>query len=76
VLTKWHFSIEVVPAGIFGEVEQPNALTCNYVRMADRNQTHNVHRIRGSDGLVRSLRWLSLNSNKLTTYVLMSKRLQ
>jgi hypothetical protein len=29
--------------GIFGEVEQPNSVTCNDVRLADRsNQTHSA----------------------------------
>ena len=33
----------MVPAGIFGEGEQPTAVTCNYERMAERNgQTHRV----------------------------------
>ena len=45
-------------AGIFGEGEQPTAVTCNYER---NSQTH------GSDGPVGCL---ALNSNKLTTYLL------
>jgi len=45
-------------AGIFGEGEQPTAVTCNYKRLAERNsQTDRVG-------------CLSLNNNKLTTYLL------
>jgi hypothetical protein len=46
VLTKWYSSIAVVSAGIFGEGEhfgQPTAVTCNYERLAERNnQKHRV----------------------------------
>jgi hypothetical protein len=36
-------SIAVVPAGIFGEGEQPTIVTCNYERLAERNsKTHGV----------------------------------
>ena len=43
VLTKDHCSSAVVPAGIFGECEQPSAVTGNYERLAERNsQTHRV----------------------------------
>jgi hypothetical protein len=38
-------STAVVPAGLFGEVEhfgQPTAVTCNYERLAERNQKHRV----------------------------------
>jgi len=53
--------------GIFGE--QPTAVTCNYERLAERSQTH------GSDGPAFFLGWLSLKSNKLTTYLFMFRRL-
>jgi len=57
-----HTAVLQFPAGIFGEGEQPTAVTCNYERLAERNsQTH------GSDV---PLGWLALNSNTLTTYLL------
>jgi len=72
VLTKGHFSIAVVPAGIFGEGKQPTDMTCNYERQAEI-YTHCVQ----NAGFRRTggLRWLSLNSNKLNTYLLMSRKL-
>ena len=43
VLTKDHCSTAVVPAGIFGDSEQPSAVTRNYEKLAETNsQTHRV----------------------------------
>ena len=43
VPTKDHCSTAVVPAGIFGDGEQPSAVTGNYERLAERNSpTHRV----------------------------------
>jgi hypothetical protein len=66
-----HFSTAMVPAGIFGEGKQPTAVMCIYEKLAEKQPD-----TQGSNGLVRCLGWLSLNSNKLTTYLLMSRRLQ
>ena len=45
VLTKGHASTAVVPAGLVGDGEhfgQPTAVTCNYKRLAERNQKQTV----------------------------------
>ena len=68
VLTKGHFSTAVVTAGIYGKCEhfvQPTAVTCSYERLAAETARNT-----GSDGPVGCLGWLSLNSSKLTTYLL------
>ena len=57
VLTKGHFSTAVVTAGIFGEGEhfgQPTAVTCNYERLAERNQKHRFRRTGGLSGVAFS----------------------
>ena len=57
VLTKGHFSTALVTAGIFGKVEhfgQPTAVTCNYERLAERNQKHRFRRTGGLSGVAFS----------------------
>jgi hypothetical protein len=65
MLTEGHFSTAVVPAGIFGEDEQPTAMTYNYKSLTERNS--HIHRVQTDWWAV----WGgSLNSNILTTYLL------
>jgi len=55
VLTEGYFSTAAVPAGIYGEGEQPTAMTCNYERLAGKEQPYT----KGSDGRVGCQGWLN-----------------
>ena len=55
MLTEGYFSTAAVPAGIYGEGEQPTAMTCNYERLAGKEQPYT----KGSDGRVGCQGWLN-----------------
>jgi len=71
VLTKERCNTAVVPAGIFGDGEQPSA--DGELQKAGRKEQPNTQ---GSDGLADCLGWLAPNSLNLQHTCLVSRRLQ